>query len=235
MYKSSTTPDDPIEGVLDALSAGSRRRRPAARRLPGARRDLHPRHHARDQRDPDRPHRAHRLPHDRGPPGHPGDPRGRPDRALQLHGPLPRALRAARADLRDQGADRRRWRGRQTARRGGRARGDRAASEKAGRGGRRLPLVVDRQPGPRAAGRRAPGGASARGRLHAFAPAQPDPSRIPAGVLDLHRCFAEAAHARLSAWAEGPAAAGGVRRAGADGDLAGRDHGRRRRRRSADP
>ena len=155
--------------ALDDAGRPGRRRARRARRWPRAdygldraalpRRaaTLHPRHDARDQRDPHRQHGAHRVPDHR---------RAIRDILLFREGGriepfnftrrLPGALRAARADLRGARADRRR-----------RARSCKPLDEAAcstvverlrtreRRGGRRLPAVVDRQPGARAARRRA--------------------------------------------------------------------------------
>ena len=76
---------------------------------------------------------------------------------------LPRALRPARADVRGARADRRRRRGRasRSTRRRVLAVIERAAEQR-GRGGRRLPALVDRQPGARAARRRAAGASICR-------------------------------------------------------------------------
>ena len=151
-------------GRARRAGAGGRRRRAwTDAALLGRDRHVHPRHDARDQRDPDRQHGADRVPHHRGPPRHPGAPRGRPHRAVQLHRALPRALCAARADLRGARAHRRRRHGRRSrsTRRRCSAIAERLQAAR-GRGGRRLPAVVDRQPGARAARRRAAGASICR-------------------------------------------------------------------------
>ena len=148
LFKSPTTPADPLVGLLAAVDL-------AAADLKRTRRDLlagvatfRPRHHARHQCDPHRQDRPHRLSHHRGPPRYPAAARRRPPRSLRQHAALSAPLRAARAHLRGAGADRRRRPRGEAARRGG-CRADRAAACRAShRSGRRLPAVVDRQSRP---------------------------------------------------------------------------------------
>ena len=67
------------------------------------------------------------------------------------------------------------------------------------RGGRRLPALVDRQPGARAARRRAARARVAGRAVHALAPAEPDHPRVPACLVDGDRRVAQAADAGVPA------------------------------------
>ena len=75
-----------------------------------------------------------------------------------------------------------------------------------------LPALVDQEPGARGAAGRSDRGGDAGDALHALAPAQPDPARIPARVLGRDRRLVEAPHAAPSARAQRRPRRRGIRR-----------------------
>ena len=179
------------------------------------------------------------LPDDRGPSRHPGVPRGRPASTRSTStSPYPQPYVPARADLRGAGADR-----------SPTARSSRPLDEAAvlavieqlpareRRGGRRLPALVDRQPGARAARRRADRRSicpACRSRCRTAQPdrcantAAPRPTSIDASLKPLMSRYLARARARGCARPASPAACS-MR------DLAGRRDRCRGRRRGADP
>ena len=151
--KALTTPAAALRGAARRARRRPRPARPRARRALAAHGPVRLRDDARDQRDPrgqDRPHGA--ALHRRASPTSSSAARAARCDPFDFRRPLPGALRAAPAHVRDPGADRRGGRcrrGRSTRQRGARA--SSPPARRAGRGGRRLPALVDRQPGARAA------------------------------------------------------------------------------------
>ena len=90
-----------------------------------------------------------------------------------------------------------------------------------------MPALVDRQPGPRGAGRRAARCAPAGRSLHALPPPEPVVARVPARLQRLHRRLAQARHERVSRVDRGTAARGRLPGAPPLGHLAGQRGGRR--------
>ena len=158
-------------------------------------RRLHVRDDAGHERDRRGANRAHGLLHHGGFPGHPAPARGRQAGAVPP-APVPAAVRPALPDLRDPRADRRRGRRLRRARRDERAGARSRSRERLARGGgRRLPALVDRQPGARAARRRAARGGAGRASRTRSRIGSTRSSASTGALLDRDRRLAEAADA----------------------------------------
>ena len=219
-YKRSTTPADPIDGLLDVFAAAAADHgddlptfsvgatvsssAPRGRRTPSS---------------PAATARTALLVHAR-PSGRPPLSRGRrPDDPLRLHAGVPGAVRPAVAHVRDPRTHPRRRLGRHTARRGRRPRGGRTTARARGRGDRGVPSLVDRQPGARAAGRRAARARRSGDPGHALPRPEPESARVPPRLVRRDRRLAQAIDEHASsASSRRP---GGVRlpRSAADHDL----------------
>ena len=241
IYKSSTVPSDPVQGILNVFERrrrGARPRREAAARRPasvlihgttrGAQRRAH------------RQHRAHRVPDHGRASRHPRCcARAAARTIFDLTQALPRAVRPARAHLRGaRSGSAPAGEVRAAARRGRAcARSSASCRDARRRGGRRSACC-----GRSSTRRTSCASASCShehlpGRpVHAVAPAQPVPARVPARVVDVHRRVAEADHdRRTSRSLEERLSDGRLRRPAPDRHLAGRRARRRGRRRGADP
>ena len=152
--KALTRPEHLFGGLHEALALAAEQLGELARGAARPHCALRLQHHPGDQRDPRGPHRPHGASLHRGLPGHPGAPRGRIDASLRLHAPVPRSRTS-----RDSSRSRSRSGSAPTARSSSpldeeAAREVVRAARPRGRGGRRLPALVDRQPGARARARR---------------------------------------------------------------------------------
>jgi hypothetical protein len=99
LYKSSTTPEDPIDGVLNVITLAARDLGRSRTELLGGSRAVDLRDDASDQRRDHRNSRTDRIPHHRGPPRDPGLPRRGPNRALQPPSDLSPSLHTTPAYL----------------------------------------------------------------------------------------------------------------------------------------
>ena len=100
LFKSPTTPHDPVRGVLDVLTVAADSLASDLAELLG-RVELFVHGTTRATNAVLTGHdRQDRVPHHRRPSRHPAVPRGRPRAAVRLHAPLPRPVRPARADVR---------------------------------------------------------------------------------------------------------------------------------------
>ena len=235
-YKRSTTPADPIEGLLAVFAAAAADHGDDLTTFIATRRQSHLRHHASDERRRDRQHRQNGTPVHRRPSRRAPLSRGRrSDDPLRLHAGVPGPIHPPVAHLRDPRTDpRRRLRPHRAPRQRG-PRGGRTTAQARGGGDRGLLSLVDPEPDPRAPGRRTPcaGGTGDPG--HPLPRAEPEPARISTRVVCGDRRVAQAIDEQLLSATRGDHGRARLPRSAADHDLRGCRPRRARGRRAADP